>query len=261
MRLPSGSTRGTRKQVSPLPGTCARTRKRSHIGAEQNHLCPVSRQLPSPASTARVVLARTSEPPCFSVIPIPASSPALVAAGRSPGSYAVAVSPGSYAAASAGSARSAGTTEYVIDTGQPCPDSTCDQTRKPAAREVCGIGSVAVHGVPASPCPTASVSSRCQDGWKSTSSRRWPYRSWVRSTGGEALASVAHRRAASVPASRPRATHGGGLGAEPADGVDEREVAGVDVVVDQRRRLVGHLVGRGHGHSVPQGSTATDENW
>ena len=141
LRLPSGSTRGTRKQVSPLPGTWARTRKRSHIGAEQNHLCPVSRQLPSPASTARVVLARTSEPPCFSVIPIPASSPALVAAGRSPGSYAVAVSPGSYAAASSGSARSAGTTEYVIDTGQPCPDSTCDQTRKPAARVVCGIGS------------------------------------------------------------------------------------------------------------------------
>ncbi len=89
-------------------------------------MCPVSRQLPSPASTAVVRLARTSEPPCFSVIPIPASSPALPA--RSPGSYRVAVSPGSYAAARPGSCRSAGTTAYVIETGQPCPASTCDQT-------------------------------------------------------------------------------------------------------------------------------------
>ena len=40
--LPSGSTRGSRKQVSP-PGAWARIRNRSHIGAEQNHLCPVSR--------------------------------------------------------------------------------------------------------------------------------------------------------------------------------------------------------------------------
>ena len=42
LRLPSGSTRGSRKQVSPS-GPWARTRNRSLIGAEQNHLCPVSR--------------------------------------------------------------------------------------------------------------------------------------------------------------------------------------------------------------------------
>ena len=56
------------------------------MGAEQNHLCPVSRYSPAPAGTARVVFARTSEPPCFSVMAIPASRPALVAGGRRPGS-------------------------------------------------------------------------------------------------------------------------------------------------------------------------------
>ena len=42
LRLPSGSTRGSRKQVRPS-GAWARTRNRSDIGAEQNHLWPVSR--------------------------------------------------------------------------------------------------------------------------------------------------------------------------------------------------------------------------
>ena len=40
LRAPSGRTRGSAKQLSPSP-VWARTRKRSHIGAEQNHLCPV----------------------------------------------------------------------------------------------------------------------------------------------------------------------------------------------------------------------------
>ena len=39
---PSGQKRGIRKQVSP-PGACASTRKKSHIGADMNHLCPVMR--------------------------------------------------------------------------------------------------------------------------------------------------------------------------------------------------------------------------
>jgi hypothetical protein len=42
LRLPSGSTRGTTKQVSPS-GAWARVRNRSFIGAEVNHLWPVSR--------------------------------------------------------------------------------------------------------------------------------------------------------------------------------------------------------------------------
>lgn len=42
LRVPSGRTRGSRKQESP-PGACARVRNTSDIGAEVNHLCPVSR--------------------------------------------------------------------------------------------------------------------------------------------------------------------------------------------------------------------------
>ena len=85
LRLPSGRTRGTTKQVSP-PGACASTRNMSHIGAEVNHLWPVSRYVPSAAGTARVVFVRTSEPPCFSVMPMPARQPAFSAGLRSPGS-------------------------------------------------------------------------------------------------------------------------------------------------------------------------------
>lgn len=71
LRVPSASTRGTRKQLSP-PGACASTRKPSDIGAEQNHLCPVSTYSPDASSgLATVVFARTSLPPCFSVMPMP----------------------------------------------------------------------------------------------------------------------------------------------------------------------------------------------
>src|SRR5205823_13361665 len=77
--VPSGSTRGKRKQESPLEA-CARTRKASLIGAEQNHLCPVNRYPPS-AGSARVALARTSEPPCFPVTAIPTTALLLCAAG------------------------------------------------------------------------------------------------------------------------------------------------------------------------------------
>ncbi len=42
LRLPSGRTRGSMKQLRP-PGAWARVRNRSDIGAEVNHLCPVSR--------------------------------------------------------------------------------------------------------------------------------------------------------------------------------------------------------------------------
>src|SRR5436305_3925374 len=66
LRAPSAVQRGKRKQERPR-GACASTRNASLIGAEQNHLCPVRRHA-SPSGTARVVLARTSEPPCFSVI-------------------------------------------------------------------------------------------------------------------------------------------------------------------------------------------------
>ena len=86
LRSPSGVKRGMKKHEIP-PSACARTRNASHIGAEKNHLCPVSAySAPGPpplSGAATVVFARTSEPPCFSVIPMPHSAPALSAAGRS----------------------------------------------------------------------------------------------------------------------------------------------------------------------------------
>jgi len=83
---PSGSRRGSRKQPSPS-GVCASTRKPSDIGAEKNHLCPTSCQASPPGSGVAVVaLPRTSEPPCFSVMPMPRVSPAFSAIGRSRGS-------------------------------------------------------------------------------------------------------------------------------------------------------------------------------
>ncbi|SLJ82622.1 Uncharacterised protein [Mycobacteroides abscessus subsp. abscessus] len=42
LRVPSGSTRGSRKQDRP-PGACARVRNMSDIGAEVNHLWPTMR--------------------------------------------------------------------------------------------------------------------------------------------------------------------------------------------------------------------------
>ena len=84
LRSPSGVQRGSRKQEIP-PSAWARTRNASHIGAEQNHLWPVSSYSapgpPAAIGTATVVFARTSEPPCFSVIAIPHRAPALSGAG------------------------------------------------------------------------------------------------------------------------------------------------------------------------------------
>ena len=65
--------------------------------------------MPSALGVAVVVLARTSEPPCFSVIDMPAIRPRLVLGSRSPKSYSGAASSGSYRAASSGLCRSAGT--------------------------------------------------------------------------------------------------------------------------------------------------------
>ena len=60
----------------------------SDIGAEQNHLWPVSSySAPAPpplSARAKVVFARTSEPPCFSVIAIPAIARALLGGGDQP---------------------------------------------------------------------------------------------------------------------------------------------------------------------------------
>ena len=51
LTLPSGSQRGRKKQLRPV-AVCASTRKASHIGADMNHLWPVSAEAPAPGVLA-----------------------------------------------------------------------------------------------------------------------------------------------------------------------------------------------------------------
>ncbi len=157
------------------PAAWASTRNTSFIGAEVNHLWPCRVYSPSAADgRASVTFARTSDPPCFSVIPMPASAPRFSASGRRPGSYVVDASSGVHSFAIASSTRSAGMAAYVIEIGQPCPGSVCDQAMKPAARRTCACGDSDSQGAAARPCPTARSISQCHDGWKATSSIRFP---------------------------------------------------------------------------------------
>ena len=162
LRSPPGRTRGTRKQLSPS-GAWASTRNASDCGAEQNHLCPRRAYMPAPASvpapptvtgSAVVVLARTSEPPCFSVMAMPNSTPDLVAGSRSSGSYTVDSSAVSHSAASSGLIRNDGTTACVIDSGQPCPASICETSMNPAARSTFAPSPGSAHADVCSPLDT-----------------------------------------------------------------------------------------------------------
>ena len=103
---------------------------------------------------AVVVLARTSEPPCFSVIAMPKITPSLVAGSRSSGSYTVESSFGSHSAASSGLSRSEGTTACAIEMGQPWPDSIWETIMKPAARSTFAPGPGVAHALVCSPCST-----------------------------------------------------------------------------------------------------------
>src|SRR5437763_5959380 len=145
LRVPSGRHLGRRKHDRP-PGACARTRNASHIGAEQNHLWPVISYAPPPAGSARVVLARTSEPPCFSVMAIPHSAPAFSHAGTNRRSYVLDRNLGSHSAASSGLARSAGIAAYVIEMGHPNPPSAWVRVKNAAARATWAPGFGSRHG-------------------------------------------------------------------------------------------------------------------
>ena len=122
--MPSGRKRGTRKQVSPSRAR-ASTRKASLIGADMNHLWPVMRKVPSLASSARVVLASTSLPPCFSVIPMPTVTPFFSGKGRFDESYWRDRIFGSQTLARSGAWASAATAALVMVIGQTWPHSAC----------------------------------------------------------------------------------------------------------------------------------------
>src|SRR5439155_25735183 len=89
LREPPGLSRGTKKHDKSSPSIFASIRWASHCGAEKNHLCPVSRysspHAETPARSASVVLKRRSEPPCFSVMPIPIRTPSFRSNGTGRG--------------------------------------------------------------------------------------------------------------------------------------------------------------------------------
>jgi len=178
LRLPSGRQRGTQKQVMRSPSVFARVRKPSLMGAEQNHLCPVSSKVapPPPASRgrARVVLARTSLPPCFSVIAMPTSAARLSSSGHMRGSYSVPTRRGSSASASSGSWRRAGTQAKVMVSGQHEPASTWASRKSSAERATWAPGPGRRQGRQCTSWRMASAMISCHAGWKRTSSMRCP---------------------------------------------------------------------------------------
>ena len=128
MTLPSGRKRGMRKQVRPS-GACASTRNASDIGADRNHLWPVMRYSPPgpppPTGSAIVVEARTSVPPCFSVMPMPSVTAVLRRPAQSAGRSVHGRMRGSHSAATSGCCSSTGTAALVMVMGQQCPASIC----------------------------------------------------------------------------------------------------------------------------------------
>ena len=160
-REPSGSQRGTRKQETPS-AVCASVRKASLIGALVNHLWPRSvyspPSPPSPTGVATVVLARTSEPPCFSVMLMPIVTPLLF--GPSHPSYdGASTILGTHSLATAAVVESAGTAANVIVVGQPWPCSSwyimCESA--PRAEKTPRRSRCAPHGSAATPDSSASV--------------------------------------------------------------------------------------------------------
>ena len=115
-----------------------------------------------------------------------------------------------------------------------------------AARATWAPGCGSRQGSAWRPWETCISISSCQAGWNSTSSTRLPKRSWVRSFGGFSLAS----RPSSIVAARAGDLADGAdpvdreVAALAGDGLDERPVGLEDVVVGERRRLVGDRVGR-----------------
>ena len=73
---------------------------------------------------ARVLLVRTSEPPCFSVMAMPMVTPCFCSTGTLRGSYTREVILGSHTLDSSGCRRSEGTAAKVMVMGQPWPAST-----------------------------------------------------------------------------------------------------------------------------------------
>mmetsp|Transcript_10094 Transcript_10094/g.29932 ORF Transcript_10094/g.29932 Transcript_10094/m.29932 type:complete len:209 (-) Transcript_10094:213-839(-) len=185
------------------------------MGADVNHLWPTSvNSPPSPASAAftavaRVVLARTSEPPCFSVMDMPSVALCLASSGTSRSSYPRALSRGSHARPTADRVADvrAGVPANVMVTGQQTPGSSWYMRYISAARTPCAPArpSCSPHAKPAQPLSRASRISWWYAGWYSARSTRWPNRSCVTRRGGWQLASRAAACQTALPVCSPNA--------------------------------------------------------
>ena len=132
--------RGTRKQVSP-PGAWARTKKASHMGAEQNHLWPVSSYSPlrphpaggggvGPHVRAPLLLGHRHAAQRPGLLPRREQARVVLERGEER------LPPGRQL----GLGAQGGTPEKVMESGQPTPASTSASIRNSAARATCAPG-------------------------------------------------------------------------------------------------------------------------
>ncbi|MNL40643.1 hypothetical protein D3C87_1630090 [compost metagenome] len=147
--------------------------------------------MPSLTRSARLVLARTSEPPCFSVMPMPMVMAVFCIAGLLDESYLRARIFGTHSRCTCGAAEIAATEALVMVSGQRWPDSSCAVRKKRTARALCSWPLASVCGSQTEECRPTDMERRisaCQAGWNSTMSSRSPRTPWVRSFGGLSFA-------------------------------------------------------------------------
>ena len=144
--------RGSRKHDEPARAALRQHQVRIALRRREEPL--VAGDAPALAVAARApracVFARTSEPPCFSVMPMPSSAPrfssigseARIVVAREDARQPVA----SIAGGSTRMARSTGTLANVIVSGHCVPFSTCACRKYIAARATCAPGPGATQG-------------------------------------------------------------------------------------------------------------------
>lgn len=176
---------------------------------------------------------------------MPKVSPDLLPGATSRGSYERLSRPGSQSRPTSGSRWRTGTTACDMDIGQPWPGSIWVNSMNDAARATAAPGFGSAQPAVCVPWATAAPMISWYAGWKSISSTRFPYRSWVRRAEGRGMGEL---RVELEPS-------GADQGADPvqfrfvpgrpegADGLGERQVGAVLVEVHPGRCLVGDLVG------------------
>ena len=214
----------------------------SFIGAEVNHLWPCRVYSPSAdVGRASVTLARTSEPPCFSVIPMPARAPRFSASRPQAGVVR----------------RGREQRRPLLGDRVVGPQRRDGGVRHRDRAAVPGLGvrpgheagrpaDVRVRGLRLPGRGGQAVPDRALHQPVPGRVEGRPRRSGSRSGRTPSAAGGARWRAGRAraprrcPPRRPRATRSSTTSAErvPGDGLDQREVGGDDVVPDERRGLV-----------------------